>query len=82
MLGHLGDYMDLGQVEEAGPWDRQIVEYGALSLKRARSPPASTSLSPCGVPPSLENLPVVLTSADSAIGKVCLLEPCMDGKRG
>lgn len=38
VLGPLGDSMDLGFAEEAGPRDLHMVDYGARSLKRCYSP--------------------------------------------
>lgn len=70
VLGPLGDCMDLSHVEEASPRDQHMVNYGALSIKRAHSPPTLPIPSPHGVPPSLETLvPVVHASATSVIGK-------------
>lgn len=77
-LGPLGDSMELGFAEEASPQDMRMVDYGALSLKRGRSPSKPPNSTSCGI----SSLKVVSSPTDSTSTQVSLSAPCMAGDLG
>lgn len=76
ILGPLADCMDLGPVDDVGPKDRHMDDFGAVSLKRGRSPPVSPA-SLRGVSPSTVVSPRVSESVE-----VRFPIPCMAGDLG
>lgn len=70
-------------MEEAGPCDRQMVDYGALSLKQAHSPPTLPTPSPRAVSSTTVISPQAIpASVDSASVKVRTPKPCMERDKG
>lgn len=77
-LGLLDDGMDLGFVEEAGPHDLLMIDYGAQSLKRVCNLLKMLKSSSCGISPTK----AASTLANSATSQVSLVAPCMVGDLG